>query len=146
MRAMNYWIVPVLTLFMTSCLAEPAATATPIVEVATEETFVEPTATPGCRHFPGVTLEIIRVSDSTVELHVTGLEPGEIPYVTHETSIENVGGTRGESGQFVDGADENGEFTVSLRGLFPLKGQSSATWEIQFIHGRGVECTKITLP
>jgi hypothetical protein len=146
MRCMKLWIVPALAVFMTACLAQTAASATPVVEVAAAETFVEPTATPECQHFPGVTLETVRISDSTVELHVTGLEPGEIPYVTYETSIKNVGGSRGESGQFVNGADEQGAFTVSLPGLFPLKGQTSATWDIQFIHARGVECTTISLP
>ena len=109
MSHMKDWIVvvPAIVGFMTACRAQPTEIVTPLIEeVPMEEPFVEPTATPSCQDHPDVTVETRRISDSTIELFVTGLEPGEIPYVTYETFIKNIGGTRGESGRFVQGADE----------------------------------------
>ena len=145
---MRRWIVLVLAGFSIACLMQTTATAipSPEVEVGIEEPFIEPTATPMCQHSSKVTLNVRRINDSSVELRVNGLQPGEVPYVIHSTSLSGVGGTIGESGTFVEGADENGEFLFMLTGLRPLKGQSSATWDIRFIHIRGVECATITLP
>jgi len=110
-----------------------------------EVPFVEPTATPDCLHTDGVTLDVRRISDSGVELRARGLQPGEIPYITYSTfsSARSMSGT---SGIFVKGADANGEFVFELKGLLPLEGQTSAAWDIRFIHARGVECATITLP
>lgn len=141
---MRGWIVLAIAMFGTACLAQ--VTATPILEVPMEEPFVEPTATPMCQPFPGVTLETRRISDSTIELHVSGLQPGEKPSVIYSTSIRGKSSAMTEMYDFAEGADQYGEFSVDLPGLVPLEGQTSATWDIRFIHSRGVECATITLP
>jgi hypothetical protein len=140
---MRPWIDLIFAVSVSGCLT--VGTTTPIVEVPLEEAYVEATATPLCQHSLAVTVETRRISDSTVELHASGLQPGEMPYVIYSTFSKN-GGTMGEMGIFLEGADENGEFSVSLPGLIPLGGEISATWDIRFIHARGVECTTITLP
>ena len=142
---MRPWFVLICALLVTACLPQNIATPNPVVET-TVEAFVEPTATPDCIHAEGVTLDVRRISDTGVELHARGLQPGEIPFVIHSTSISGVGGMSGESGKFVEGADGQGEFVYELKGLIPLEGETSATWDIRFIHARGVECAIIILP
>lgn len=131
--------------FIAACAPQITASTVTVVEM-TVEAFVEPTATPDCLHVDGVTLNVTRISDTGVELHASGLQPGEIPFVIHSTSISGVGGMSGESGKFVEGADAQGEFIFVLKGLIPLEGETSATWDIRFIHARGVECATVTLP
>jgi hypothetical protein len=116
------------------------------VEVkVTEAPFVEQTATPDCLHADGVTVDVRRISDSGVELHARGLQPGEIPFITYST-FSGARSMSGTSGSFIKGADANGEFVFEQNGLFPIAGQTSATWDIRFIHARGVECATIALP
>lgn len=142
---MRPWFVLIFALLITACLPQNAATPSPAVETAVDA-FVEPTVTPDCIHAEGVTLDARRISDSSVELHARGLQPGEIPFVIHSTSIIGVGGMSGESGKFVEGADAQGEFNFVVKGLVPLAGETSATWDIRFIHARGVECAIVILP
>ena len=142
---MRPWFVLIFALLITACLPQGTVTPSPIVEM-TVEAFVEPTTTPDCIHADGVTLDVHRISDTGVELHASGLQPGEIPFVIHSTSISGVGGMSGESGKFIEGADAQGEFIFVLKGLRPLAGETSATWDIRFIHARGVECAIIILP
>jgi len=124
----------------------PQNTTTPITVVeVTVESFVEPTSTPDCLHADGVILDLRRISDSGVELQVSGLKPGEIPYITHST-FNRTSSKSGASGSFVERADTNGKFVFELKGLLPLEGETSATWDIRFIHARGVACATVTLP
>lgn len=139
---MKKWTIAATAMLIAACMA--LATATPIREVPRAGPFIEPTATPVCQPFTGVTLETHRIHASAVELQVSGLEPGDVPDVLYSTFSSN-GGTTGIS-RSVEGADENGEFSFNLTGLFPVEGQSSATWDIRVVHSRGVECTAITLP
>jgi hypothetical protein len=145
---MRLWFVLVIAFLITACASQSTTLPVPTVEVTVEpmvEPFVEPTATPDCLHADGVTFNVRRISDSGMELHVSGLEPGEVPYVTYSTS--NSGSSlRGEAGKFAQGANAKGEFIFKETGLHPLTGQTSATWDIRFIHARGVECATITLP
>ena len=141
---MRPWFVLIFALLVTACLPQNTATHSPVVEM-TVETFVEPTATPDCIHADGVTLDVRRINDSSVELHARGLQPGEIPFVIHST-FSRTRSMSGEAGSFVEGADGQGEFVYELKGLIPLEGETSATWDIRFIHARGVECAIIILP
>jgi hypothetical protein len=138
------WIVTVIALFCTACQTQAAATEIPVVEVSTGM-YEIPTATPDCQHADGVTLDIQRVSHKGVILHISGLQPGEVPYIIYSTSSADAS-TMMTSGYAVTGADANGEFTTDSPGLIPLKGQTSAIWDIRLIHSRGVECATITLP
>ena len=141
---MRPWFVLICALLVTACLPQNTATPSPIVEM-TVEAFVEPTAAPDCIHAEGVTLDVRRISDTGVELHASGLQPGEIPYITHST-FSRTRSMSGAAGSFVEGADGQGEFVYELKGLIPLEGETSATWDIRFIHARGVECAIIILP
>ena len=93
-----------------------------------------------------MTLEVLRLTNTIVVLHASGLQPGEIPFVFYSTSISGVGSKRGEAWGFAKGADERGEFSVQLTSLRTLNGQSEATWDIRLVHARGVACTEVTLP
>ena len=143
---MRRWIILAFAIFTIACLIQTAVTETPVIEEAIEEPFIEPTATPDCQHASGVTLEVRRIRDTTVELHVSGLQPGEKPSIIYSTSISGESSAMGEMYDFAEGADQHGEFSVDLPGLRPLEGQTSATWDIRFIHSRGVEWATITLP
>lgn len=138
------WILSMIAFFCTACQSQ-APTQMPVVVVSTG-TFVVPTATPDCQHAEGVTLEVQRVSESKVSLHITGLQPGEIPYIIYSTSSTGAGSKMITAGVFVNGADAQGEFRTDQSGLSPLPDQTSAIWDIRLIHSRGIECTTITLP
>ena len=138
------WLLPVIALYGAACQPQ-ARTEMPVVVVSTG-TFVVPTATADCQHAQGVTLDVQRVSDSKVTLHISGLQPGEIPYIIYSTSLSGVGDKMFTSGNFVNGADARGEFSTEQEGLMPLEGQTSAIWDIRLIHSRGIECATITLP
>jgi hypothetical protein len=145
---MKQWIMAAIAVLCTACQgqAAPAAVQPPVVVEVTEVAPMIPTATPDCQHTDGVTLKARRISDTKVELQVGGLQPGEKPYITFDASFSSGVGMRIESGQFVEGADAQGNFTFEQGGLMPPEGESSATWDIRFIHARGVECAAITLP
>ncbi len=142
---MRSWFVVIVCL-ITACLPQSTTTPMPVVEVEPAvEPFVEPTSTPDCLHADGVTLDVYRVSDTGVELHARGLQPGEIPYITHST-FSRTRSMSGTAGSFVEGANAQGEFIYELKGLIPLEGETSSTWDIRFFHARGVECATVTLP
>jgi hypothetical protein len=56
----------------------------------------------------------------------------------------------GDAGEFREGADEQGEFSLELSGLelgrMAPEGPYSAAWDISLIHARGVACAGILLP
>lgn len=142
---MKRWIILFFAVFTVACLIPATMTETPVVEESIEYTFTVPSATPDCRHASDVTLEVVHISNSTVELQVSGLQPGEKPSVIYSTH-SNTGSSSGEMGDFAKGADENGEISIDLPGLIPLDKQINSTWDIRVIHVRGVECATITLP
>lgn len=137
-------VLPMIAFCCTACQPQ-APTEMPVVVVSTG-TFVVPTATPDCQHAEGVALEVQRLSDTKVTLHISGLQPGEIPYIIYSTSTIDAGSKMIASSVFVTGADAQGEFRTDQGGLSPLPGQSSAIWDIRLIHSRGIECATITLP
>ena len=137
------WIALAIALLCTACQTQ-ASTEVIVVEVSTG-TFEVPTATPDCQPAAGVTVDIQRASDSKLILRISGLQPGEVPYIIYSTSSGGASRMIG-SGYSVTGADANGEFITDQRGLLPLEGQTSAIWDIRLIHSRGVECATITLP
>jgi hypothetical protein len=144
-QIMKRWTILFFAIFTVACLLPVTITEVPVVEEPIEYTFTAPSATPDCRHASAVTLEIVRISNSTVELQVSGLQPGEKPSVLYSTS-SNTSSSIGEMGDFAKGADENGEISIYLPGLIPLDEQINSTWDIRVIHTRGVECATITLP
>ena len=143
---MRRWIILAAALFSIACLIQTTATATPeVVAVTVEGPFYQPPATPDCLHADGVTLEIIRLNATKVSLHVSGLKPEEKPYITFNTFTPH-GALGMSSGYPVEGADAQGNYLFEQGGLIPPAGEISATWDIRFIHARGVECATITLP
>jgi hypothetical protein len=142
---MKHQMILVVTIMVSACSTRTNPTESPIVVEAVEEPFVEPTGTPDCQHANGVTLEISRTADSKVLVRALGLEPGEIPYMTFDTT-HPYGGMRLESGRFANGADKDGTFSYEeiLPGL--PEGVASVTWDFRFIHARGVECATIIQP
>ena len=139
------WILPMIALCCAACQPSQTPTEMPVV-VESTGTFVVPTATPDCQHAEGVILDVQRLSDSKVSLHISGLQAREIPYILYSTSLAGAGAKMIASGVFTNGADAQGEFRTDQAGLNPLQGQTSAIWDIRLIHSRGVECTTITLP
>lgn len=131
-------IVLVLALLAAACQPAP----TPIVILDTPTAEVDPI--PACRHFEGATLDMRRVGDDQVRLHVTGLQPGENPSVIYTTTATDVVTSKVEMYDVAEGADETGAFSIILSGLRPLSDES-ATWDVRLIHERGVECATITI-
>lgn len=142
---MKRWTILSFAIFTVACLIPFTVTEAPVVEEAIEETFITPSATPNCHHASDVTMQVLRLSSWTVKLQVSGLRPGEKPSVIYNTR-SNTGSSMGEMYDFAEGADEYGNISIDLPGLIPLEGETSATWDIRFIHARGVECATITLP
>lgn len=146
---MRRWIILSVIIFSIACLAQAIATPIVITEEPVEEPFVEPTGTPACQPSPSVTLEVRRIDPSSVWVHASGLQPGEIPRVIYSASAKGEG-MYGDAGEFREGADEQGEFSLELSGLelgrMAPEGPYSAAWDIRLIHARGVACAEISLP
>ncbi len=136
---MRRWIILIVAVLTVSCVSSFPGS------VPTSRPFAAATATPMCQHSPGVTVTTRRTSDTSVELHVSGLQPGENPYLLYSTSNGNET-SLGEIHDPRKGADGNGEFTAILSDLKSLEGQPTTTWDVRVIHSHGVECTTITLP
>ena len=47
-------------------------------------------------------------------MHASGLQPGEIPRIIYSASARGQG-MYGDAGEFREGADEQGEFSIDLR-------------------------------
>jgi hypothetical protein len=107
---------------------------------------VTPGSTPACRPTAGVTIEMVRLSDTIAVVHATGLQPGERPSLFYSTVKNAAGSGRGGERDLADGADQHGELAFELSDLEPPAGQESATWDIRLVHRRGVACAQITLP
>ncbi len=143
---MNKVPLLILTAFCASCQTyQPYAPSTPTVTIQVLPP-VTPSPTPDCQPASGVALEVTRISSTKAVLKVSGLQPGEIPFVFYSTETNGVGSRRGEAWGFAKGADQGGNFSIALSGLAPLDGQSSARWDIRLVHKRGVACAQITLP
>ena len=139
-------LVLILVAFCTACQTQ---TSSPVAPPSPEVTIlppVTPSATPDCQAAVGVTVQVLAVTNHSVGLQVSGLQPGEIPFIFYSTAIRGVGARRGEAWAFARGADEHGDFSTELTGLQPLDGQSKATWDIRVVHRRGVACAEVTLP
>ena len=144
---MKQWLLLTALIFCSACQPLTAPDPTPsIEEVPMVEPPIEPTAMHVCQHADGVNLEILRLKDTTIKMNVSGLQPGEKPSIIYRTSIAGEASTMTEMYNFATGAGQQGEFSVDVPGLLPLEGQTNATWDIRFIHSRGVECATIVLP
>ncbi len=132
-----------LVLLCAGCQMQRPAAPTVVPQVMPP---VAPSATPECQAVPGVTLEVKRMSRTTVELTAKGLQPGEIPTVLYSTEMAGVGSARIEAGSFAKGADASGNFSVQLTGMAPLDGQTSAVWDVRLVHRSGVACVRVTMP
>jgi hypothetical protein len=146
--AMNRWIVVAIAMLCTACQNQttPADVSTPvIVEVSVEAPMIS-TSTPDCLHADGVTFEVRRISDSSIGVQASGLQPGEIPSIAFYAVFPSGTSTRIESGHFVTGADEQGNFSLEEHLPRLPEGETRATWDVRFTHARGVECATITLP
>lgn len=146
--AMRRWLILATSLLCTACQAPvtPNIELTPVIVEITMDAPMIPSSTPDCLHAEGVTLEVRRISDTKVEVRVSGLQPGESPSVTFDSAFPSGTGFRVESGLFATGADENGNFSYEEHLSALPEGEISATWDVRFIHARGVECSTITLP
>jgi hypothetical protein len=149
MKPTKVWFTLLAGLASMACLARTAETLVAVTEVAIEEPFIEPTETPDCLPSPDVIFEVRQIDPTSVWIHASGLQPGEIPHVIYSASARGEG-VYGEAGQFRDGADEQGEFSMELGGLelgrMSIEGPYTATWDIRLIHARGVACGEISLP
>ena len=149
MRLMRCWMILFVAIFSISCLAQAVETPVSVTEIPVEKPFIEPTGTPDCQPSTEVSFDVERIGPRSVSLHASGLQPGEIPRVIYSASARGYG-LFGDAGEFVHGADEQGEFSFDLGGLQLGQGSSgdptTATWDIRLIHARGVACATITLP
>jgi len=142
---MQRWILLVIAMFSTACLAQGQVNPMPL-ETPGVELMTTPFSIPECKPAVGVTFKLQRISDYLVELIASGLKPGETPYVYYMTNGKG-GGFPGnivrESGELFTDLNWS-DFRADL--LEPPEGQLSATWDITLVHVRGVECAAITLP
>jgi hypothetical protein len=137
-RSIYVLVLLTLTLLIAAC----QSTATPIVIIDTPAQEANPI--PACRPVEGVALDMRRLGDDQVRLHVSGLQPGEHPSLIYTTTATEVVSSQVEMYDVVEGADAEGRFSIVLSGLRPL-GDNSATWDVRLIHARGVACATITI-
>lgn len=115
-------------------------------EVPVETTIPEPTATPVvCTTLPpGMSLDVIPVPTSKVEVHVEGLREGEIPII-----LLQLLNTPGHFYQLEERATQ----PVSREGIYktvlPVSTppfSHSTLWRVAVIHARGVACLDFEMP
>ncbi len=141
---MKGWLVLILAGLCAACQTQTITN--PTVWVTVEAPLMQTlTPTPECLPVPGVSIEIHPIDASSVGLIAKGLQPGEKPHIVYSAS-GNGHTTRVEAGPFAQGADPQGAFSIRLSGMSPVGGQLDSTWDIRFIHARGVACAEVTLP
>lgn len=142
-QTLKRWLGLMIAIGCVGCQAQ-GNFPTPVVTVQVV-TEAPPTGTPDCLPVPGVSIELHPSTATSVQLVATGLEPGEKPDVVYSAQSKGYG-ARSEHWGFPQGADEKSMFTLLLTGLVPLRDQSHSTWDVRFVHARGVACAEITLP
>ncbi len=96
-----------------------------------------------CTSLPkGMTLSAKPVSPTSLQLDITGLQPGEslILVLRSQGNGHNVQ----MEGHPVLTAGPDGRFVYVVQGLSPPPGTKH--WTIQVVHSRGVACTDVVLP
>jgi hypothetical protein len=127
--------------------AAPVSTATPAVAIVTAIIApVAPTATPDCLAATGVLMAVLPGNNNHYELQVSGLKPGEIPFVFYSAQDSQGNLTRMEDWGFVQGADPDGKFSLELSQLRVLDGEPSTTWDVRLVHACGVACATVVVP
>ena len=112
-----------------------------------EEATPEPPPTPIlCTPLPGdMTFQVIPLSSTSLEIIMTGLQPGEIPLVTIEARTSD-GSFHLEATQN-DPADASGQLDWIMAGLdFSTIGPPPPYWHVLVAHEQGVACATATLP
>lgn len=133
-------------LILCSCQSTPNTTvpATPVVvEILSMPDWTE-TPAPACISLPEIQLSIDLLSENSVHIKITGLEPNEPVYTIfnsrYEEKEKSVSCCPGEV------ADEQGNYEYNAG----LRGQETdaefINWHVQVVHSRGSACTDFILP
>lgn len=111
--------------------------------VTLQITTPEPSPTPAvCSPLPeGLTFTVTPISDAGVTMELTGLQPGEEPYLIFIQDRPD-GEYRAEEWG-MEPADENGRFFYKTN---LSSSYENPDWQIKVIHAHGVVCTEIKMP
>ena len=100
--------------------------------------------TRACMSVPGIKLDAVPLSSSSIRAKITGLNPNE--HVIFVFYSEMAGQTFKIESSPPEGADENGSIEYTEGGLDQTSGVHFKEWQVQVIHSRGVTCTTISIP
>jgi len=124
------------------------STATPIASPPyIQVTLLPPMTivpTPMCMPVPGVNLDVVPLSSSSIRVKVTGLKPGE--HVTFVFYSEAAGQTFKIESNPLEDADDNGSIEYIEGGLDRISGGQFKEWQVQVIHSSGIACATLGLP
>lgn len=132
-----------LALFILYGCQPPVGISTP-VEITFEPDLTE-TPVPDCVSLPDVKLKVILLSENSVQVRITGLQPNEPVYTIFSSQAED--GKR-KSTECCPGETASAEgiyeYSIGLRG--PEIDREFTDWRVQVIHSRGAACSAFILP
>jgi hypothetical protein len=121
---------------------EPPTTNIAVTRIVSDEIIPSPTPFT-CTALPdGMTIELIPLSSTLVEIEVQGLQSGEEITTVFTANVPGRNKVIKNPG-IVVGAD--GHYT-SQEILRPISEESENHWKVAVIHSRGVACAEVTLP
>ena len=92
-----------------------------------------------------MTFQVIPISHTSLQIIMTGLQPGEIPVVTVEARTTDGSVHLEESS--AQPIDASGQFNWTVNGLdFSTIGIPPPYWHVLVAHEQGVACATVTLP
>jgi hypothetical protein len=119
--------------------------STPRVEIGTEAgPYLNETPVPECVSLPGISLEVILLSENSAQVRITGLQANEPVYTIFRSQTDD--GAKSTECCPGETASEKGiyEYSVGLRGA--EVDREFTDCQVRVIHSRGAACAEFTLP
>lgn len=129
--------------FLLGCQPSRATTisTTPTIEFIISTTLPN-TPIPACVVYPNIELTVEILSENSVHIRITGLEPNEIVNAIFRSRIMD----QEKEIVLIGSADEKGVFEDSEGLRSQTIDADFKDWQLSVVHSRGSTCTEFVLP
>lgn len=135
------FLVAVISLFSCQPLDITPISTTPTIEFIISTTLPN-TPIPACVVYPDIELTVELMSENSVHIRITGLEPNEIVNAIFRSRIMD----QEKEIVLIGPADEKGVFEDSEGLRSQTIDADFKDWQLSVVHSRGSTCTEFVLP